>query len=158
MIKITKDFINKISETAKSSPRRRTNYNFHKDYGERVQRMLNAAEPGTYIRPHKHESPDKVEVFLVLNGSAAVIEFDDNGNVTDHMILDHEKGDFAVEIPPRVWHTFVCLRTETVLYEAKEGPYSESSDKNFASWAPAEGSPDADEFNKKILKKIGVTV
>lgn len=156
MIKITKDFILNITKKAKESPRRRMNYNFHKSYDERLQRMLNAAEPGTYVRPHKHEDPDKVEVFIVLSGSVVIVEFNDKGNVSDHFILSREKGGLAVEIPPKVWHTFICLEPGTVLYEAKEGPYSEASDKDFAPWAPREGAPGTDEFNKKVLKAIGL--
>lgn len=158
MIKITEDFIKGISDKAKASSRGRTNYNFHKSYDEIVQRMLNAAEPGTYIQPHKHENPDKTEVFIILKGSVAVIEYDENGKVTDHIILDTERGARAVELPPRKWHSFIALKPGSVLYEVKEGPYDKDADKRFAPWAPPEGSEEAKEFNKKILLRLKITL
>ncbi|MDD5427648.1 MAG: WbuC family cupin fold metalloprotein [Candidatus Omnitrophica bacterium] len=154
MIKLTEELIRTVSDKAKASPRKRTNYNFHKNYDDVVQRLLNAAEPGTYIQPHKHENPDKNEVFIILNGSVVVVEFDDNGNVIDHAVLDPAHGVRAVEIPPGKWHTFITLKPGSVLYEVKDGPYDEKADKHFAPWAPAEGAPDAQEFNKKILEKL----
>jgi cupin fold WbuC family metalloprotein len=157
MKKITEQLLNEVSNKAAAADRRRTNHNFHKDYGERVQRLLNAAEPGTYIRPHKHEDPDKVEVFIVLRGSVVVVEFDDEGAIIDHALLSRDKGTFAVELPPRVWHTFICLEPRTVLYEAKEGPYDETADKHFAPWAPAEGSPAAEGFTEGVLAKLKLT-
>ena len=62
LVKINDDLINGVLKKAQSSSRKRTNYNFHKSYDAPLQRMLNAAEPGTYIRPHKHENPDKIVV------------------------------------------------------------------------------------------------
>jgi len=160
MIKITDDLIKSVSDKAKASLRKRTNYNFHQSYDAPLQRLLNAAEPGTYIQPHKHEDPGKTEVFIVLKGSVVVVEFDDAGNVIDHVILDNEKSAAnaarAVEIPPGVWHTFITLKSGSVLYEAKEGPYKKAIDKNFAPWAPREGDERCGEFNDKILAKLNL--
>ena len=90
-----------VSNDAKLSVRKRMNHNFHKEYTDPVQRMLNAVEPGTYIRPHKHENPDKIEVFIILKGRVVVVEFDEKGSAVDHVILDQDGGALAVEIPPR---------------------------------------------------------
>lgn len=64
MIKINETFISTTSEKAKINPRRRQNFNFHKENSATLQQMLNAFELDTYIQPHKHENPDKVEAFL----------------------------------------------------------------------------------------------
>jgi len=63
-----------LSQKANNSPRKRLNHNFHDDLADPINRMLNAFEPGTYIQPHKHENPDKREVFIVLRGSLVVLE------------------------------------------------------------------------------------
>jgi len=154
MIQITQGLLDEVTAKAKSVARKRTHYNFHKNYDDAVQRLLNAAEPGTYIRPHKHEDPDKIEVFIILQGSVVVVEFDDAGAVTGHVVLSRERGVFGVEIPPRTWHTFITLTPGSVLYEVKEGPYRQAVDKNFASWAPEEGSVEAPEFNRRVLKTL----
>lgn len=44
---IDKDFLNEVSEQAKTSPRLRMNYNFHQSLEDKCHRFLNAVEPGT---------------------------------------------------------------------------------------------------------------
>lgn len=150
MIKITDQLINDVSNKAKISKRKRCNYNFHNS-NDNIQRFINAIEPETYLRPHKHENPDKVEIFIILKGRVLVIEFDNNGNIVDYIILDSEKGEKGVEILPKTWHSFICMEEGSALYEIKEGPYVKETDKIFAKWAPEEGTKEAQKFNKKIL-------
>jgi len=156
MIKVDGNLISEVSKKAASSGRLRTNYNFHKEHSDRFQRLLNAAEPGTYIRPHKHDNPEKVEAFIVLRGSVVVVEFDDAGAIVDHALLCRDHGIAAVELAAGAWHSFICLESGTVLYEAKPGPYDETADKHFASWAPAEGALDGQAFNQGVLAKLGI--
>ena len=113
--------------------------------------MLNAIEPSTYVRPHKHENPDKVEAFVILKGKVLIVEFDDSGNIRASIVLSLNDGVYGVEIPPRTWHTIVSLEPETVVYEVKEGPYSPIDDKDFASWAPNENSKECDSYIKDLL-------
>jgi cupin fold WbuC family metalloprotein len=155
MIAIDQQLISRIAGEAINSPRLRKNYNFHSDYADPVNRMLNAFEPGTYVRPHKHESPDKCEVFLILSGRALALQFDDAGNIVEHNILDSSQGLFGVEVPAGAWHAIVSLASGTVLYEVKPGPYAPLEDKNFAPWAPAEESPEAAGYLKTILAGFG---
>ena len=154
MMKITDEIINKTSDKAKTSERHRCNYNFHKSYGDPIQRFLNAVEPNSYLRPHKHEDPDKTEIFLSLKGRVLIVEFDDNGSITDHFILDLQDGKIGVEIPPKTWHSFIALQEGSVLYEIKEGPFVQGAGMIFAEWAPEEGTNAAREFNDKILKEL----
>ncbi|MDD5224646.1 MAG: WbuC family cupin fold metalloprotein [bacterium] len=154
MLKITNRLISEVSKKAEKSERKRSNYNFHRDYNDGIQRFLNAAEKGSYLRPHQHSIPDKWEAFILIKGRALVLEFDSRGNIRDHVILDarHCPG---VEIPPKAWHSFIPLKNGTVLYEIARGPYT-VGEKIFAPWAPEEGSPEARGFNRKILKKLKV--
>jgi cupin fold WbuC family metalloprotein len=156
MIKITDALILEISAKAQKSPRKRQNYNFHQSNDDPLQRMLNAMEPETYVRPHKHENPDKREAFLILKGRILAVEFDDKGEITDHMILDAQKEGKGVEFPARTWHTFLSLQKGSCLYELKDGPYSEKNDKVFAEWAPEENTEYAREFNETILRKLKI--
>jgi cupin fold WbuC family metalloprotein len=147
MLKIvTPKLLNELSKNAATSPRKRLNHNFHEDLADPINRMLNAFEPGTYIQPHKHENPDKREVFIVLRGSLILVIFDDSGNPVDFVLLDPEKGNYAVEVPPGFWHSVISLEKRTVVYEIKDGPYSQISDKNFASWAPKEGDSGCGDY------------
>lgn len=138
--------------------RKRAHFTFHKSDDDTLQRMLNAMQPGTYLQPHKHENPDKREVFLVLTGKFLVVEFDEKGNTIDHMILDAKSEQFAAEISERVYHTVICLEPDSVAYEIKDGPYKPIDDKNFASWAPKEGDPKSEDYIDKILKEFNIQI
>jgi cupin fold WbuC family metalloprotein len=158
MIVINRQLTLSVSEEAKKSPRLRKNYNLHDDYRDPVNRMLNAFEPGTYVRPHKHEEPDKCEIFIILTGKSLALRFDASGEIIGHAILDHAHGVYGVEFAPREWHTIISLASGTVLFEVKQGPYVQIIDKNFAPWAPQEGSPQAAEYLASILAKLGINV
>ena len=154
MLKIVSPkLLSELTQKAENSPRKRLNLNFHDDLADPVNRMLNAFEPGTYIQPHKHESPDKREVFVILRGSLIVVIFDETGNTVDFVLLDPIKGNYAIEIPPGVWHSVISLEPGTVVYEIKDGPYVQILDKNFASWAPKEGDSDCDQYLKKLTEQ-----
>jgi cupin fold WbuC family metalloprotein len=158
MIKIDNQLIDRISELAQNSERKRKNYNFHKIESDPLQRLINAIEPYSYIQPHKHENPDKREVFFVLKGKMAVIEFDDNGEILDYIILDSKTGNIAVEIPEKTWHSIISLEKGSVSYECKDGPYNPENDKNFAKWAPKEGDRDCKAYIETILKKLNLKI
>lgn len=153
MICINDNLLNTTIEQARMLPRKRKNFNFHETLNANVQRMLNALEPGTYVQPHKHENPDKVEAFLILTGQLLVVEFDNSGEIVDYNVLSAKSGNYGVEIPPRTWHSIIALESGTVVYEVKDGPYSAIDDKNFAPWAPKEGDADCDKYLRQIIEK-----
>lgn len=151
---VSPELLAELSRKAKNSPRSRMNHNFHDDLADPINRMLNAFEPGTYVQPHRHENPDKREVFIVLRGSLVVVFFDNSGMPTDFVLLDREKGNYAVEIPPGAWHTVIALESGSVVYEVKDGPYSPLDDKNFASWAPKEGDAICGEYLARLIEQF----
>jgi len=156
MIKINEDFIQKHIEKAAGSPRRRTNYNFHKELSDTLQRMLNIMNSDTYVRIHKHEKPDKREAFIILTGKVVVIEFNNQGEITDYIVLNRDSGNYGCEIAPGIWHTIICLKDNSVLYEVKDGPYIQETDKQFADWSPEEGSENCLDFNRKLINKLNL--
>jgi cupin fold WbuC family metalloprotein len=155
MIKrIDKGLLDNLGNEAKKNRRKRKHLNFHDSYDEPVQRLLNAIEPGSYIRPHMHKDPDKIEIFIAMKGSFIVFIFDEKGTVTDKIRLE-PKGEVAgLELPPGTWHTIAALEQGSVAYEVKNGPYVETSDKNFAPWAPEEGTDEGIEYLKSLLNSV----
>lgn len=147
---ISDQTLSELSQKAALLPRRRLNLNFHEELSDPINRMLNAFELGTYVQPHKHENPDKREVFIVLRGSLLLVIFDDSGNPIDFILLDPAKGTHAIEIPAGVWHSVISLAQGTVVYEIKDGPYIQPLDKNFASWAPKEGDMDCENYLSRL--------
>lgn len=154
MRKVNENILNEISLEASDSSRKRKNLNFHSKDSDPLQRLLNALEPSTYVRPHKHINPDKREVFILLRGKVAVIEFDEKGNIADHIILDHSSGNYAAEITPAAWHTVISFEENSVYYEVKDGPYDAATDKIFAEWSPEENSIEKDSYLQKLKKQL----
>jgi cupin fold WbuC family metalloprotein len=150
--------LDKLSGEAARLPRQRKNYNFHTSDADLLQRMLNAFEPGTYVRPHRHTTPPKREVFLVLRGCVAMVFFNNKGDVVDSVVLNASKGVFGVEVEVGEWHSVVSLQQGSVVYELKDGPYEPSTDKDFASWAPAEGSDGCADYLARLLSVCGLVV
>jgi cupin fold WbuC family metalloprotein len=156
MIKIDESFAAPLIDKAANSGRRRTIHNFHKDYSDTLQRMMNVMNKDTYIQPHKHEDPDKREAFIIFKGKGVVVEFNDDGEIADYFILDPAKGKYGCEVAERTWHTVICLEDNSIFYEVKDGPYNPADDKNFATWAPKEGDNGCHEYNEQLLEQIGI--
>jgi cupin fold WbuC family metalloprotein len=154
MIKVTSHLLSHLSDMAKESVRKRQNHNFHTKDSDPLQRMLIALESSTYVRPHKHVSPDKREAFIILRGKVAVVEFDNNGKIIDKIILCPELGNYCADIVPSYWHTVVSLGDNSVYYEVKDGPYDPIKDKVFAEWAPEEESSKSAEYLDVLKSKI----
>lgn len=154
MIKIDRNFTDKLINQAQKSTRRRVNYNFHKELSDTLQRMLNVMNKDTYVQPHKHENPDKREAFIILKGKILVIEFDDSGNIKEHILLDQTQKNYGCEIAPGTWHTLICIEENSIIYEVKDGPYIQETDKIFAPWAPQEGDSLCTEYNTALMQKL----
>jgi len=133
-----------LAEQAAASSRRRKNLNLHEALDDPVQRFINAFEPDTYVRPHRHA--DKWELFVLLQGAAAVMTFDEIGRVDERVELNTANGARVIEIPQARWHTLVSLATGTVLFEVKRGPYDPNIPADYAPWSPAEGSAQASAY------------
>src|SRR3989344_4324154 len=145
MKRLTADALVALRAEAAASPRRRKNLNLHASPDDPIQRLCNAFEPGTYVRPHRHGA-GVWELFLVLGGRAAVLIFDNEGCVTERTELQAGDGTQGAEIPPGVWHSLVALAPNTVLFEVKPGPYRPTGENDFAAWAPKEGDASAPAF------------
>lgn len=154
MIKINHDLIKGIVQEAAVNDRKRKNFNFHPAATDLMHRMIHASNPGTYVQPHKHENPDKTEAFIILKGKVLLIEFDDQGNIIDHFIMQANSANYGIEIPPRTWHMLITLQENSLFYEVKNGPWDAADDKFFAPWAPSEGDPNCGDYIKSTLKKL----
>ena len=84
---INEQLLDETQAKALQSPRLRMNYNFHERLDDPINRLLNAMEPGTYLRPHRHLNPAKDEIFLLLRGKVAVFLFDEEGGVVDFYVF-----------------------------------------------------------------------
>ena len=113
--------LDKVTAQAKASPRLRMNYNFHQSLDEKCHRFLNAVEPGTEVPIHKH--PTKDETFVILRGKVRVTTHRDDGSIIEDVVLCPEEGQYGVNIPKGIWHTFEAMEPDSVIFECKQGPF-----------------------------------
>lgn len=149
---VTRELVTQVSAEARKNPRLRKNFNFHPSDESRCHRLLNAIEPASYIRPHRHLDPEKDEAFILLNGTLGIITFTDAGEVAETALLSHAGGNFAADIPHGAFHTAVSLESGTVFYETKAGPYRQLEDSEKAVWAPEDNDPQAQVFLQQLRR------
>ena len=152
-------YLNDLTGQAKNSPRLRQHRNIHQSYQDACQRLFNAIEPGSYIRPHRHASEPREELLIAIRGSMALITFDDKGSVTGILRFGSEKhgSDLAAgaEVASSTWHTVIALEAGCVLLEVKAGPFDPNQPKDLAMWAPEEGSAMAQGYLQVIAELAG---
>jgi cupin fold WbuC family metalloprotein len=142
---LNRQLLDSLSLKAAASPRQRQNHNFHQ-LDERVQRMLNAMQPGTYVRPHRHlREPDTngFEFFLALQGEIGILIFDETGTILDRRRINAQGPTYGIELPEATYHALVSLAPNSIIFELKEGPYNPSTDKEFLPMFPLEGTDTA---------------
>ena len=156
MIRITTDLISKIVDQARISPRLRMNHNFHPELSDPVQRLINALEPWTYIRPHKHTT--KEESFVLLCGIVLAVVFNEDGSIREHAILSKDSGTLGIEFEENCYHMLTSLETGSAVYEIKEGPFVPHTEGSSAPFSPKEGTPEAKLFLKGVFTKLGIVL
>lgn len=143
-----------LSRDAAASERLRKNLNLHDDYTDPCQRLLNAMEPGTYIRPHRHQHPPKPECFMAVRGKLALVVFSAEGDVEEIIPFGDGCDVVIVDLPAGIWHSLISLQPGSIFFETKPGPYEPLSDKDFAPWAPAEGTSDVASYLANLEDEV----
>ena len=151
---IDNKMIKKAIDASRDSPRKRIILPFHKFPSDNLHRMLNALQPRSYIQPHRHFDPPKAESIVVLKGEIIYIVFNNTGDIESFSALSADSFNIGIDTEPGIYHTLFATVEDTVVFEVKPGPYEQISDKDFASWAPAEGSPRATEYLRRLLDLI----
>ncbi len=150
---IDEGYISAAVVASRESPRKRIIQPLHKESTASLQRMLNALQPGSYIRPHRH-APDRAESIVVVSGSILYLTFTAEGEVEKVLQLKAGSAQIGIDIECGIWHSFAALEADTVLCEVKPGPYDPRSDKEFAPWAPEEYSAEAKGYLKALIARF----
>lgn len=158
VLRLSQDLVNFLLAQAASSPRRRQHRNLHQSFAEPCQRLLNAIETSSYIRPHRHSLDPKVESLVAVRGKFALITFGERG-LTEFVVPfgtelygRDERLDVGVEIQAGTWHTVIALVPGSVLLEVKSGPFDPGAAKEPAPWAPEESSPSATAYFRELCR------
>jgi cupin fold WbuC family metalloprotein len=151
---VSRDLLQQLTESARTSPRLRKNHNLHHSDESRCHRLLNAIEPASYIRPHRHLDPEKDEAFILMSGRLGIILFSESGEVTETVVLSHQEGMQAADVPNGIYHTAVSLEPGTVFFESKAGPYLPLREAEIAVWAPPEGNGGAAKYLEQLRQLL----
>lgn len=147
---IDSTLLDELTHQARGTERGRKNHNFHTANEAPCHRLLNAMEPGSYVQPHRHASPDKDETFVVLRGAFGLVTFDSEGNVATTALLRADGGTAGVNIPHGTYHSLVSFEPGSVFFEAKGGPYHPPTEEERAPWAPREGEAGAGAYLEQL--------
>jgi len=154
MKQLTLTDLQQLSEQAAQSPRLRANRNLHPELSDAIQRLAVAMAPGTYVRPHRH--PHTFELLTPLSGRFLVLHFDDDGSVTQRVVLGEECK--LLETDAGIWHAVLSMDNDGVIFEVKHGGYQPVTEQDSAPWAPAENDPGAGELMEWYLRaQVGNT-
>ncbi|MFM8501821.1 MAG: WbuC family cupin fold metalloprotein [Fluviibacter sp.] len=141
--RIDQTLLQQTANEARTSPRLRKNANFHPTDEFPAHRLINAMQPASYVRPHRHLDPSKDETIIVLQGRFGYLSFDDAGAIEEAIELTPCGPVFGIDIPHGTIHTILALEPNSVFFEAKAGPFVPLSTEEIAAWSPAEGSDEA---------------
>ena len=154
IFQIEKSFINKLKKMANKNPRKRIRICSHKKEKDSVHEMLIVHEKNCYVHPHKHVG--KTESFHIIEGSADILIFDNNGNI-DNIIQMGElssQNSFYYRLPENTFHTLLIKSKVLVFHEVTNGPFNRD-DTVLARWAPSEENrAKTDQYILELNKKV----
>ena len=127
-MKIDKTILDELTAKAKTSDRLRMNLDMRTSSNDTSQRMLNAVEPGTIVPIHRHCFT--AETVIIVRGKVKEIFYDDNGNVTEEVLMEVGGECPMVQIPAGMWHTIEALESGSVIFEAKDGAFAPLSEED----------------------------
>jgi cupin fold WbuC family metalloprotein len=132
---IDTDVIAFLKQAAARSPLRRARFCAHLSPDAEQHDMLIVSHRDTYVTPHRHLS--RSETFVVLEGFAEVILFDEQGEVEKSIKMGPPASGrpFFYRMPPRQFHSMLVESELLVSLESTKGPF-DLSDREHAIWAP----------------------
>jgi cupin fold WbuC family metalloprotein len=114
--------LDELSAKAKASPRLRMNLDLRNSENDGSQRMLNAIEPGSPERIHRHQHTS--ETVVCLRGKVVEEFYDELERIcTDSIVLTPNGPNVAVNIPAGQWHTIRAVESGSVVLAVKDGKY-----------------------------------
>ena len=118
---ISATLLDELTAQAKASPRLRMNLDLRNSPSDQSQRMLNALEPGTVMPIHRHRNTS--ETVVVLRGKVKWLYYNDQGELTDTILVEANGDIRGLSVPLGQWHSIVCLESGSVILETKDGAW-----------------------------------
>lgn len=70
---------------------------------------------------HRHRKSS--ETVVIVRGSLIERFYDEEGNVTEEVLMAAGGENLVVQVEKGRWHSLECLESDTVLFESKDGKY-----------------------------------
>ena len=129
------EVIAELKRIAAQNPRLRSRLCTHPDPSSGLHEMLIVHHREAYVRPHKHFG--KTESFHVIEGTARVVVFEDDGKIRD--VLDmapYGQGKLCYyRMPDEGFHSILITSEWLVFHETTAGPFDPTRTA-FPDWAP----------------------
>ena len=124
--------LDELSAKAKASPRLRMNLDLRNSENDGSQRMLNAIEPGSPERIHRHRHTS--ETVVCLRGKVVEEFYDELERIcTDSIVLTPNGPNVAINIPAGQWHSIRAVESGSVVMSCKDGKYEPMSEADILS-------------------------
>ena len=125
---IDKKVLDELTTRAKGCERLRMNFDLRTSLDDSSQRMLNALEPGTVVPIHRHCTT--AETVIIVRGRVKEFLYDENGNLSEEILMEVGGDCPVLQIPAGQWHTIESLESGTVIFEAKDGAFAPLRDED----------------------------
>ena len=137
---INNELLALLHKQAKTSKRRRQNFDLRTTPDDGSQRMLNVLEPKTRVPIHRHRNTS--ETAICIEGSIDWIFYQELPNMDSGVIasdgdtvldsssfkevarfrISPRENNFGIQIPPMTWHS-IEVHEPSAIVESKDGPY-----------------------------------
>lgn len=118
---IDQDLLNHLSDEARKNSRLRASFDLRNSTEDLSQRMLNAIEPGTVIPIHRHQHSS--ETLIIIRGKLREFLYDESGALDKVVEMEAGGTCTVMQIEKGQWHSLECLKSGTIIFEAKDGQY-----------------------------------
>ena len=112
-----------LFEAAQKSPRKRSHFNLHANYKDKVQRLFIALDKGSFVDPHYHELPHQWEMFVVIDGVVNVRLYNSSLEIINDFLVGDGQNSKVIEFCPGDIHSVECVSDSALMLEIKEGPF-----------------------------------
>lgn len=129
---INQQLLDDLTRRAQNSPRLRMNLDLRNSEDDGSQRMLNAIEPGSPVRIHRHQHTS--ETVVCIRGKVVEEFYDELERICTGLIVLTPNGpNVAVNIPAGQWHSIRAVESGSVVLSVKDGKYEPMSEADILS-------------------------